>query len=192
MKIAIRSIVLMVLFTLLLGVAYPLFMAGVGRVLFSRQAKGSLVAGQSGWIGSNLIGQKFTSEKYFHPRPSSAGDDGYDAQSSGASNLGPTSKKLIDQIAERSRLYREINHLASDVLIPADAVTGSGSGLDPHISVPNANLQADRIASSRGISKDRVAELIAEATEQPMLWCMGEARVNVLKLNLALDREKRQ
>jgi K+-transporting ATPase ATPase C chain len=136
--------------------------------------------------GSRLIGQQFTGEKYFHSRPSAAGN-GYDATSSGGSNLGPTSKKLADSIAQNVADYRAQNNLGTNDAVPADAVTASGSGLDPHISVRNAELQAPRVAKARGLPVEKVLELARQNTDQPDLKIFGEAGVNVLKLNLALD-----
>lgn len=167
--------------------AYPLAVTGVGQTLFPDQASGSLLHDREGKvIGSSLIGQNFTGERYFHPRPSAAGN-GYDASSSGGSNLGPTSQKLHDQIQERIAVYRKTNRLRDGVPVPADAVTASASGLDPHISPANARLQADRVARARNIPLKQVTDLVASVIEAPDLGFLGESRVNVLKLNLALD-----
>jgi len=175
-----------ILFTLLLGILYPLFLWAASQLLFHRSAGGSLVENGGAVIGSELIGQKFSAPKYFHPRPSSAGD-GYDAANSSASNLGPTSQKLIDALAERASAYRSENQIPPGSLIPADAVTGSGSGLDPHISPENAKLQAARVAAARNLPLASILQAIDEATEGRDLWIFGNERVNVLKLNLALD-----
>lgn len=170
---------------------YPLIVTGLAQTFFKDKANGSLLTDPTGeFVGSALIGQSFTEERYFHPRPSAAGN-GYDAASSGGSNLGPTSQKLHDAIKERITAYRALNNLETDTLIPADAVTASGSGLDPHISLRNADLQAVRIAASRNLSPDKVKELIRANTEQPDLGILGDARVNVLKLNMALDAVER-
>lgn len=174
---------------LLLCGIYPLAVWGVARVAFSHQANGSLLIRDGRIVGSALIGQNFTSDRYFHPRPSAAGADGYDAASSGGSNLGPLSRKLMDQIKERAESYRAENGLPSDAEIPGDAVTASGSGLDPHISVRNAMLQAVRVATARAIAVERVHRAIEQTSEGPQLGFLGERRVNVLKLNLALDTQ---
>jgi K+-transporting ATPase ATPase C chain len=163
-------------------------MTGLGQVLFPNQANGSLVRDSSGnVIGSALLAQGFTQPQYFHPRPSAAGTDGYDPTSSGASNLGPTSQKLIDSVRDRADAYRSENGLAADAQVPVDAVTASASGLDPDISPANALLQVGRVASARGLSADQVRNLVNQYTEGRTLFILGEPRVNVLKLNLALD-----
>lgn len=168
--------------------AYPLVVFGLGQVFFPRQANGSLIADPQGQVqGASLIGQPFSSDHYFHSRPSAAGL-GYDAASSGGSNLGPTSQKLRDAVAERVAAFRKVNGLAADRPVPADAVTASASGLDPHISPENAALQAPRVAKSRGLALGVVQELIARQTEAPSLGLLGDPAVNVLELNLALDR----
>jgi K+-transporting ATPase ATPase C chain len=166
---------------------YPLVVWGFTQVAFPCRANGSLVTRQGQIVGSALIAQNFTSPQYFHPRPSAAGDTGYEGTSSGGSNLGPLSQKLVEQVKERIAAYRAENHLAPDVLIPADAVTASGSGLDPHISVKNAELQVPRVAGARGLSPEAIQRLMETCTEGPDLGFLGEPRVNVLKLNLALD-----
>ena len=167
---------------------YPLVVFGLGQALFPHKANGSLIVDAKGQIlGSRLIGQPFTADKYFHPRPSSAGN-GYDAANSGGSNLGPTSQKLRDAIAQNVADYRAQNGLATNAPVPADAVTGSGSGLDPHITVANAELQAPRVAKARGIPVENVRALIAQNTDPADLGFLGEPGVNVLALNLALDR----
>lgn len=166
---------------------YPLVVTGVSQVAFKDKAHGSLITDKDGVVrGSALLGQNFTGAQYFHPRPSAAGS-GYDAASSGGSNLGPTSQKLNDAIKERIAAYRAENGLGGNEAVPADAVTASGSGLDPHISFKNAELQAVRVAKARGMSVERVKELIAASTRRPGLGILGDAGVNVLKLNLSLD-----
>ena len=166
---------------------YPLIVFGVAQALFPGKANGSLISDKSGSVrGSTLLGQGFAAEKYFHPRPSVAGN-GYDGASSGGSNLGPTSQKLYDAIKERAGAYRQENHLPPEQPIPADAITASGSGFDPHISPVNAELQAPRVARARGLSEGKVHELIGQHTTGPDLRILGEPRVNVLTLNLALD-----
>lgn len=166
---------------------YPLVVYGLGQVLFHDKANGSLIVDKDGTIhGSRLIGQQFTQDKYFQSRPSAAGN-GYDPTSSGGSNLGPTSSNLMTAVSQRISDYRTANGLATNAPVPADAVTASGSGLDPHISVPNAELQAARVAKARGLSVDKVKQLIRANTDGPDLGILGEPGVNVLTLNLALD-----
>jgi potassium-transporting ATPase KdpC subunit len=177
--------------TLVLGVVccglYPLIVFGIGQLAFHDKANGSLIVDQTGTIrGSKLLGQGFTDPKYFHPRPSAAGN-GYDAANSGGSNLGPTSQKLKDVIKDRIDAYRKENGLSADQDVPADAVTASGSGLDPHISTRNAEFQVPRVAKARGLSEDKVRELIHQTTEGRDLGILGDLGVNVLQLNLALD-----
>ncbi|MES2465831.1 MAG: K(+)-transporting ATPase subunit C [Verrucomicrobiota bacterium] len=170
--------------------AYPLLVTGIAQAGFKKQATGSLITDKDGKvIGSVLLGQNFAADHYFHPRPSAAGA-GYDAASSSGSNLGPTSQKLKDAIQERLATYRAKNGLAADAKVPADAVTASGSGLDPHISVKNAELQTARVAKARNLSVGKVSELIAANTSKPGFGLLGDAGVNVLKLNLALDNLK--
>lgn len=166
---------------------YPLIVFGGAQIAFPDQANGSLVMDKNGAVrGSALIGQQFTNETYFHPRPSAAGE-GYDAANSGGSNLGPTSKKLADTIAQRIADYRVQNHLATNVPVPADAVTASASGLDPHISIANAELQSLRVAKARNLTVEKVLELVRANTATAGLGILGEPGVNILKLNLALD-----
>jgi K+-transporting ATPase ATPase C chain len=171
---------------------YPLIVFGISQVLFRDQANGSLITGADGNVrGSKLLGQAFSDAKYFHPRPSAAGN-GYDATSSGGSNLGPTSRKLNDEIRDRVAAYRKENGLGESDSLPADAVTASGSGLDPQISLRNAELQTPRIAKARGLSEQKVRELIQENTDGRDLGVLGEPGVNVLNLNLALDASPTQ
>ncbi|TDU70641.1 K+-transporting ATPase ATPase C chain [Prosthecobacter fusiformis] len=166
---------------------YPLVVTVIAQAAFNDEAHGSLILDKDGQVrGSKLLGQNFTGERYFHPRPSAAGS-GYDAASSGGSNLGPTSQKLHDQIQERVAAYRGQNGLAETVQVPADAVTASGSGLDPHISQENAEMQAARVAKARGLSLEAVRAKIQASTAQRGLGVLGEAGVNVVLLNLALD-----
>lgn len=170
--------------------AYPLLVTGIAQTAFKKQAAGSLITDKDGKvIGSALLGQNFAADHYFHPRPSAAGAR-YDAASSGGSNLGPTSQKLNDAIKERLATYRTKNGLAEDATVPADAVTASGSGLDPHISVKNAELQATRVAKARNLSIEKVKELITTSTDKADFGVFGDAGVNVLMLNLALDAAK--
>lgn len=182
------SFIILLFFTLLLGVVYPYFVFGVGQVFFHKKAMGSLIYNAQGEIiGSKLIGQNFSSSKYFHPRPSNAGSEGYDAASSSGSNLGPTSKELMSRISKKSKEYRSENNLDENTLVPADAVTSSASGLDPDISVQNALLQAPRIAKARKLSESAIVQLIQSQTKKPLFFTPGSSRVNVLEINLALD-----
>ena len=183
-----RSIVATIFFAIIVCGVYPLIIFGVGQALFSHQANGSLLVDKSGVVrGSELICQNFTSDKYFHPRPSAAGSNGYDPTASGGSNLGPTSGTLYTNIMQNVAAYRSDNNMSSNAPVPADAVTESGSGLDPHISVENAELQIPRVAKVRGLSEDKVRELVKENTSDRDLGLFGEPRVNVLTLNFALD-----
>lgn len=181
-----------VLVTLMLAIVccglYPLAVFSVSQLFFRDKANGSLIVDAKGTVlGSKLIGQPFSADKYFHPRPSAAGN-GYDGTASGGSNLGPTSQKLNDAVKDRIVQYRKENSLSENEAVPADAVTASGSGLDPHISPSNAELQAARVAKARGVSKEKVRELIRENTDSAVLGFLGEPGVNVLRLNLALDQ----
>jgi potassium-transporting ATPase KdpC subunit len=169
---------------------YPLVVFGIGQILFPNQANGSLIVDQDGTVhGSRLLGQQFTADKYFQSRPSAAGN-GYDATSSGGSNLGPTSTNLAITIAQRIADYRTQNGLGTNTPVPADAVTASGSGLDPHISLRNAELQAPRVAKARNVSVEQVLALVRANIDPASLGFLGEPGVNVLKLNLALDAAK--
>jgi K+-transporting ATPase ATPase C chain len=166
---------------------YPLVVFGISQMLFHDKANGSLIVDQDGTVrGSKLLAQGFTADKYFHPRPSAAGN-GYDAASSGGSNLGPTSQKLSDAIKDRIGAYRKENGLSENDSVPADAVTASGSGLDPHISLRNAELQTPRVARARGLSEEKIRELVQQNTDGRDLGVLGDPGVNVLELNLALD-----
>jgi potassium-transporting ATPase KdpC subunit len=192
MKAMLSEIRASVLATLALSVVccglYPLIVFGIGQLCFPAKANGSLMVSPHGTVlGSRLIGQSFSAEKYFHPRPSDAGN-GYDATNSGGSNLGPTSQKLRDIIAQNLADYRAQNGLAADAPVPADAVTASASGLDPEISVANADLQAPRVAKARGLSLEQVRMLVRQYTEPAFLGFIGDPGVNVLRLNLALER----
>ena len=175
-------------FTVLTGFLYPGLVTGVCQLLFPRQANGSLVELNGQAVGSSLIGQNFTKPEYFHPRPSAAGSDGYDASASAASNYGPTNQKLIDRVKASADQFRKENPDYSG-LIPSDLVTTSGSGLDPDISAASAEAQAPRIAKARGITVEQVQQLIAKHAKGRDLGFLGEPRVNVLALNLGLDRE---
>lgn len=185
------AIVMVVVLTVLTGIIYPLAITGIAQVIFPRQANGSLVVGGSGTVvGSVLIAQQFTTPGYFHPRSSVAGQHGYDPTSSGGSNLGPTNPKLIQDVRARTEAYRQENGLPADAPVPVDAVTTSASGLDPDISVANALLQAPRVAKARGLAADQVRTLVEQHVQGRTFGILGEPRVNVLELNLALDNLK--
>jgi K+-transporting ATPase ATPase C chain len=172
--------------TVVCGIAYPLVVLAIGTAAFADQAEGSLIVDDDGdVVGSSLIGQSFEGDEWFLPRPSAAGD-GYDGSASSASNLGPTNPVLLGTVAERIAEVREREGLDDDAEVPVDAVTASGSGLDPHISVAYAQLQAPRVAEARGLDLDEVLELIEAHTEGPDLGFLGEPGVNVVTLNLAL------
>ena len=182
-----RSIAATIVFAVILCGLYPLVVWGAGQLLFAHQANGSLIESKDGKIlGSEWLGQNFSSAKYFHPRPSAAGT-GYDASNSSGTNLGPTSQKLMDSIKAAVAQYRTDNGLAADALVPADAVTSSASGLDPHISPKNALLQVPRVARARNLSEDKVRAMVSKFTNGRSLGIFGEPGVNVLRLNLALD-----
>ncbi len=173
--------------TLLLCGVYPVAVWAGAQFCFPRQANGSLIRDADGTVrGSTLLAQAFAAPGYFHPRPSAAGA-GYDAANSGGSNLGPTSRALSDRIALAVTAYRQENDLPPSLPVPADAVTASASGLDPHISPANAALQATRVARARGLPLSRIQALVAAATEGPDLGCLGEPGVNVVRLNRSLD-----
>lgn len=166
---------------------YPLAVYGIAQIAFPAKANGSLITDSHGNVrGSEWIGQGFHSARYFHPRPSAAGN-GYDAANSSGSNFGPTSQKLNDAIKERVAAYRQENEMKDTETVPADAVTASGSGLDPHISPRNAALQIRRVAKARGLSEQKIGELVSQYTDQPNFGILGDPGVNVLRLNLALD-----
>jgi len=180
-----------VIATLVLAVVccglYPLVVYGIGQLAFPHQANGSLIVAKDGVVlGSELLGQNFADAKYFHPRPSAAGN-GYDAANSSGSNLGPTSQKLNDALKERIAAYRAENGMKETESVPGDAVTASGSGLDPHISLRNAGLQLPRVARERKLSEAKLSQLIQKYTDEPGLGFIGEPGINVLKLNRALD-----
>lgn len=183
------SLVATLLLAILLCGIYPALVWVAAQAIFHNEANGSLIIKNGRMVGSSLLAQRFTGAKYFHPRPSAAGA-GYDAANSGGSNLGPLSKKLIDDTGQRVRDYRAENNLPPEATVPADAVTASGSGLDPHISMENALLQAARVARARGVSEETVRSKIAAHTEGRTLGIFGEPRVIVLLLNLDLDGGK--
>ena len=176
------------LMTVLTGLAYPVLVTGLCQMFFPHLANGSLVSAEGRVVGSAIIGQNFTKPQYFHPRPSAAGNDGYDATASTGSNYGPTNQKLIDRVKASVEQFRKENPSYTGP-VPADMVTTSGSGLDPHISPESALAQAARVAQTRGITADQVRPLIDSHTEGRTLGFLGEPRVNVLELNLDLDRQ---
>lgn len=176
------------LFTVLTGLIYPGLVTALAQILFPREANGSLVFKNGQLVGSRLIGQNFTQPEYFHPRPSAAGANGYDASSSSGSNLGPTSQKLSDRVKRAEEKFR-IDNPNVDEPIPADALTASASGLDPHISPANAQAQVRRVAASRRIESVQVQQLVDRFTEARALGFLGEPRVNALLLNIALDEQ---
>ncbi len=181
------GLLMFAMMTLLVGIIYPLAVTGVAQLAFGNQANGSIIETDGQPVASSLIGQNFEGPEWFHPRPSAAGDDGYDGAASAASNLGPTSDELLDTVGERVDAYRAENGLDDRAQVPVDAVTASGSGLDPHISVANAQLQAPRVAAERGLDDEVVAGLIGDATQRRPLGVLGDDGVNVVELNLALD-----
>jgi K+-transporting ATPase ATPase C chain len=184
-----NSIIATIVFAIIVCGLYPLLIYGAAQLFFPHAANGSLIEGKNReLVGSELLGQMFSADKYFHPRPSAAGT-GYDPKNSGGTNLGPTSQKLKDAVKAAVDQYRKENNLASDVLIPADAVTSSGSGLDPHISVRNAEIQVPRVAKARGLSEDAVLDLVKQNTDGRQFGILGDPGVNVLKLNLALNEQ---
>lgn len=174
------------LLTIVTGLIYPGIVTGLCQAVFPNQANGSLVSQNGQVVGSTLIGQNFSKPEYFHPRPSAAGNDGYDPTASTGSNFGPTSQKLVDRMKASADQFRKENPTYTGA-IPADAITASGSGLDPHITIANAQAQAARVAQARGVGVDKVQSLIASVTENRDLGFLGEPRVNVLVLNQALD-----
>jgi len=186
MKVLKNSLILIFVFSLLFGGIYPLFVYGFGKIFASHQTNGSFIAYDGKEIGSSLIGQSFIDNKYFHPRPSACN---YNPLPSCASNLGPTSKKLKKTVERYANIYRKENDLPCDQKLPIDAITTSASGLDPHISLENAYLQMPRIAKTRSVSQEILKQLIEKHIEYPTLGFLGKKRVNVLLLNLDLDKE---
>jgi K+-transporting ATPase ATPase C chain len=190
-----RSIVAVVTLTLALGIVYPLLFTGFAQLVFPNRADGSMIERDGVVVGSRLAAQKFTRPEYFHPRPSGTGDPEYNAAGTTFANLGPTNPDLSAAVKERADAILAVEGRYTDGLtigdIPVDAVTTSASGIDPHISPANARLQTPRVAEERGLSEDRVAELVDEHTDGRFLGLFGEPGVNVLELNLALDEESR-
>lgn len=182
--IAIKATLLL---TVVTGLLYPLLVTGLAKVLFRSEASGSLIQANGHTVGSELIGQRFTKPEYFHGRPSAAGNDGYDGLSSGGSMLGPTNQKLADRVTDDLKKFRAENPTFSGT-VPADLLTASGSGLDPHVSPAAAEAQVARIAGIRKMSEEAVRQLVASNTEGRQLGILGEPRVNILKLNMALDQ----
>jgi potassium-transporting ATPase KdpC subunit len=178
------SVRIVAVMTVALGVAYPLAVTAFAQVAVEERADGQLMEVDGEVVGSRLIAQEFNGEEYFHPRPSAAG---YDAAASSGSNLGPTNPELLDTVADRVADYRAFNGVPVGVRVPVDAVTASGSGLDPHISPANAALQAPRVAAARGLELDVVFQLVSEHTDRRPLGILGDDAVNVLDLNVALD-----
>lgn len=190
-KIIRTSSIVLGLLWAITGLAYPLAITAIAQSLFSQQAQGSFVVAEGRVIGSRLIGQNFSKAEYFHPRPSVAGDGGYDATASGGSNAGPTSQKLLEETAKRLQTVREVNQLRPETAVPSDLVLASASGLDPHLSPEAAAVQVARVAQARGLSVDAVQEIVNQHTQPRQLGFLGEPRVNVLELNLALDALQR-
>ena len=187
MKQLLIAIRVTLVFAVLTGVAYPLLVTGLSKAIFPHQSDGSLIEANGKTIGSELIGQRFTRPEYFQGRPSAAGNDGYDGLASGGSNLGPTNQHLVDRVQGDVKKFREANPSATGPL-PADLLTASGSGLDPDISPASAEAQVSRVAAARGMSAEALRQLVASHTEGRQFGLLGEPRVNVLKLNLALDQ----
>jgi K+-transporting ATPase ATPase C chain len=182
-----KALMLFLVMTVLTGVAYPLVVTGLSKVIFPQQAEGSLAYKGGHPIGSVLIGQNFSDTRYFYSRPSAAGKDGYDAANSSGSNLGPTNQAFLDSVAKQAEKVRTDNGLSSNVPIPGDLITASASGLDPHISPDAAGIQVVRVAKARNLGEQKVQDLVAQYTEGRQFGVLGEPRVNVLKLNMALD-----
>ncbi|WP_196599367.1 potassium-transporting ATPase subunit KdpC [Pectinatus frisingensis] len=182
-----NALLLLIMLTVITGVFYPLVITGIAQLIFPKQANGSLIVRDGQVVGSSLLAQNFTRPEYFHSRPSAAGQDGYDAAGSAATNLGPTSQKLMDSLKKTADDYRQENNLSDEVVLPSDAVTSSGSGLDPEISLPNAYMQIARVAEARGVSTDKIRNIVDEYADSSILGIHGEERVNVLLLNLSLD-----
>jgi K+-transporting ATPase ATPase C chain len=177
-----------IVMSVLTGLIYPGLVTGICQLVFPKQSDGSLIHKDGRVVGSSLIGQNFSKPEYFQPRPSAAGSDGYDATASGGSNFGPTSQKLVDRVTASIQQFRKDNPDYTGA-VPADLVTASASGLDPHLSPASAEVQVARVAKARGVPQDQVRQLVQRFTENRDLGFLGESRVNVLLLNLALDEQ---
>lgn len=184
-----RALMLLLVFTLLTGVAYPLVVTGLAQLIFPHQANGLILYEKGKPVGSALIGQNFSDPRYFHGRPSAAGKDGYDASSSSGSNMGPTNKSFLDSAAKLADQVRQENGLAADAPVPSDLITASASGLDPDISPAAAQIQVARVAKTRNLSAQVVQALVDKYTEGRQFGFLGQPSVNVLKLNMALDAQ---
>ena len=182
---ALRMVLVM---TVLTGLLYPLLVTGIAQGLFNDKANGSVLRQDGQVVGSSLQGQPFTEDRYFHTRPSAAGD-GYDGSATSGSNAGPTNEEFLAKVRQRVADYRDTNGLPEDAPVPVDAVTASGSGLDPHITPANADLQVPRVARARGVDEQPVRELVTEHTSGSTWGILGEDAVNVVELNLALDEQ---
>jgi K+-transporting ATPase ATPase C chain len=181
------ALLVTLVFTLICGVAYPLLSTAIAQLAFHDKANGSLIERDGVVVGSKLIGQSFAAPQYFHSRPSAAGA-GYDGSASSGSNLGPLNPDLLKAVEDRAVAYRQENGLAANALVPVDAVTASGSGLDPHISIANARIQVGRVARERGLDASVVEQLVKKYTDDRQLMVLGDPGVNVVELNLALDK----
>ena len=181
------SLKIFLVLTIITGLIYPLSMTAVAQTIFPSQANGSIVMLSGIPVGSSLIGQTFSQDKYFHGRPSAAGEKGYDGTSSGGSNLGPSNQKLMDRVTANLKQVREENGLSLTATVPSDLVMASGSGLDPDISPAAAYLQVKRVAKARNLSFEEVRRLVDKNVKEPQLGLFGNTRVNVLELNLSLD-----
>jgi K+-transporting ATPase ATPase C chain len=182
-----RALMLLLVMTLLTGIAYPLVVTGLSEVIFPQQAEGSLAYKEGQPIGSVLIGQNFSDARYFYSRPSAAGKDGYDATNSSGSNLGPTNKAFLDSVAKQAEKVRTDNGLSATTPVPGDLITASASGLDPDITPEAAQIQVARVAKARNLSEQKVQALVDQSTQGRQFGFLGEPRVNVLRLNIALD-----
>jgi potassium-transporting ATPase KdpC subunit len=191
MKELVRSLLVLIVMSLLTGVLYPLIITGISRAGFPRQAQGSLLRTGDVLVGSALVGQRFSSPHYFHGRPSAI-EKAYDAGNSGGSNFGPSNAKFLDEVGRRVEAVRKDNGLERTASVPADLVLASASGLDPHVSVEAATIQVKRVAKTRGVPEPDVQVLVERFIEMPLFGFLGEKRINVLRLNLALDELSRR
>ncbi len=186
MREFVRSLTVFIVMSLITGLAYPLTMAGLSQLAFREKAEGTLVRVDGRVAGSALIGQQFTSSRYFHPRPSAL-EKPYDAGNSGGSNFGQSNRKFLEEVAGRIDKFREENNAEAATSVPADMALASGSGLDPDISLEAAMMQIKRVAQARGLPEEAVRGIVQGLVEEPFLGLIGQRRVNVLRLNLALD-----